>query len=283
MAAGEGDPDPGPGLSRLAEQRPVGPALCGGQSRGNVQQLPGELLLSGFLQLPGINPHHHWDLRPGTLPQGTEPRPPCAWHTAGASQEAPHPGPCFPTAAARPRPACTGPPGGGARVWGSQATRLTPLSGVISETGRGDGGRSQAGAGGEAPGTGASLGNFSVGPTRMPQKNAFKEPKFTLTDYFRVLEEPPPQRPQAESSRVGGGVGPHPVGTLAKFLAGALHHSEAGVALGGPAPPGFPTASLDFLGLVLPSGHPAEGARTGRAGRAGPEAGRQHRSLQVSE
>lgn len=137
MAAGEGDPDPGPGLSRLAEQRPVGPALCGGQSRGNVQQLPGELLLSGFLQLPGINPHHHWDLRPGTLPQGTEPRPPCAWHTAGASQEAPHPGPCFPTAAARPRPACTGPPGGGARVWRPQATRLTPLSGVISETGRG--------------------------------------------------------------------------------------------------------------------------------------------------
>lgn len=117
----------------------------------------------------------------------------------------------------------------------------------------------------------------------MPQKNAFKEPKFALTDYFRVLEEPPPQRPQAESSRVGGGVGPHPVGTLAKFLAGALHHSEAGVALGGPAPPGFPTASLGFLGLVLPSGHPAEGARTARAGRAGPEAGRQHRSLQVSE
>lgn len=95
MAAEEGDPDPGPGLSRLAEQRPVGPALCGGQSRGNVQQLPGELLLSGFLQLPGINPHHHWDLRPGTLPQGTEPRPPCAWHTAGASQEAPHPSPAF--------------------------------------------------------------------------------------------------------------------------------------------------------------------------------------------
>lgn len=283
MAAGEGDPDPGPGLSRLAEQRPVGPALCGGQSRGNVQQLPGELLLSGFLQLPGINPHHHWDLRPGTLPQGTEPRPPCAWHTAGASQEAPHPGPAF-----RQPPPAPAPPAQDLleveRESGAPRPPASPRCPASSaRPAAGGGGRSQAGAGGEAPGAGALLGNFSVGPTRMPQKNAFKEPKFTLTDYFRVLEEPPPQRPQAESSRVGGGVGPHPVGTLAKFLAGALHHSEAGVALGGPAPPGFPTASLGFLGLVLPSGHPAEGARTARAGRAGPEAGRQHRSLQVSE
>lgn len=66
----------------------------------------------------------------------------------------------------------------------------------------------------------------------MPQEKAFKEPKFTFTDYFSVLKEPvwPPR--QAESSRVGEGVRPHSVGALAESTV-----------KGDTCPPGHPAQS----------------------------------------
>lgn len=57
-----------------------------------------------------------------------------------------------------------------------------------------------------------------------------------FTDYLSVLGEPPPPPHRAESSRVGGGVGPHPVGALAESTV-----------KGDTCPPGHPAQSRGCL------------------------------------